>query len=71
MRLTLTPRLATTLACACCGQTVDPDRTADTGVTVALFGAVRWAVCPVCRQDVAAPWDRAYKARVTRVLRRR
>lgn len=64
----LTLRL--TLTCGCCGQPIDPERVEQACTAAALFGARRYAICPVCWQEVSGPWDRGYKARWTRRMRR-
>jgi hypothetical protein len=64
--LTLSHRLLTALECSACHQLMDPDRAMETTTEVALFGAKKYAWCPICHQEVQeSQWTPAYKRRWT------
>jgi len=54
MRLSLEPmqRQKISLECGLCKQLMDSEEQQETRVKVAIFGAVAYAVCPVCNQEV-------------------
>ena len=59
MGMSLRPCLAQT--CTVCDQTRDEERATATKVEFLLFGAARYAVCPMCFQEVSKPWSPDYK----------
>ena len=48
-------RLVMQLICNCCGQPYYPDKCWDDHLRVAVFGAEKYAICPLCTQ--APPQD--------------
>jgi len=72
MSLSLGFSLSCSLICRCCRNLIDSERQREAAVTAMLFGATRYAVCPSCKQEVPREqWDRAYKARWRRAVKRK
>lgn len=63
--------LRAALLCTCCEQYRDDVKASADVTTAALVGCVRYAICPICWQEVPNPWDAAYKRRWTRVVNQR
>lgn len=58
--LTLSCSQIQTLECSCCGQNYDHKYSVDSANSALIFGAVRYAICPVCLQEVEKPWSKSY-----------
>lgn len=49
--------------CSVCRQAMDEERSAQTAITVALFGRAAYAICCCCRQEVEDRKDPNYRKR--------
>lgn len=67
MHFQMSQRLA--LLCSVCKQEIDEDARVETKVTVELFGAVKYAVCPCCQQEVQDHSNQSYRRRFRKWLK--
>ena len=64
-------RLTQQMKCSCCKQPISPEKQEKQLVDISLFGARKYAVCPLCQQIVGKPWVKVYKNRVDKILAKR
>jgi hypothetical protein len=57
------PQQVQALECTCCGQLYSDKDTKDALITAKIFGAKKYAICPVCLQKVDPPWNSEYRQR--------
>lgn len=69
MRLQACPQLAQILRCGTCHQSIDQTEVFAAERQKRLFGAIDYAICPTCGQEVKDREDRGYRQRAGKVLR--
>jgi len=59
------PTLEVQLICNCCGQPYYPNKSWEDQMRAILLGAEKYAVCPLCTQEVSSDvfWDVGYRRR--------
>jgi ribosome modulation factor len=64
------PSLRSTSAaeCSLCGQLVTASEQVNDAREIEMFGAARYAWCPLCRRKVEPPWSNGYKKRWNRFV---
>ena len=63
MGMSCSLRLVQRFRCGVCRQLLNEERAASDVVNAALFGAARYSLCCLCKQEKKAPWTAAYKRR--------
>ena len=60
------------LLCHCCGQPYYPNKAWEDQLRAIVFGAEKYAICPLCTQEVAEDvfHDRAYRERCRSEVKR-
>ena len=70
MNLNFSHRQELALECSVCGNRISREDELHTSQMKKLFGALQYAVCCCCGQEVAKPWGAAYKRRWGRWFRK-
>jgi hypothetical protein len=69
--MTISLAMTYMLQCSVCEQYITREHLGDTAATVALVGAVPFAVCPLCRQSVDEHEEPGYRQRADEFVGRK